>query len=250
MQRNVPIFVLLPQKWNETFQSKDVSYPVIMNFHANYNSYAKKGLFLSLGCVNDDVLVVFPDGDLNTYYMDSPIDPRIRLETFIVEEMRPVLIQKYKANPGRKWATMGISSGGFGSMAISMKHRDKFCAATSFGGPFIVYDMEEVDDKYTTYRFGDKSTVRDNYIPFNLTWIAEDTKLQDKQLNMYFVYYSEDQVGNNHKNSLDFHNYLDSKNISHMQERLPGKHHIDGWEEQTINKFYPFILDAFKNLCS
>ena len=219
-----------------------------MSFHPNYNSYSKS-MVLCFGDLNDNFLVVFSDGDLNTYFADSPIDPSIKEETFIIEELRPFLIESYRADPGRKWATIGASAGGFGSLAISMKHRDKNCVATSFGAPFVLFDLPALHDKYMEYRFGNKSETKENYVPFNLTWIAENTNLKDKELNIYFAVYEKDLVEKNTENSVAFHEYLNSKNITHQFDKLNGSHHIKGWETHALSKFIPFILEAFQNNC-
>ena len=87
-------------------------------------------------------------------------------------------------------------------MAISIKHRDKLCAATSIGGPFVLYEVPHQHDKYMEYRFGNKDTMKDNYIPFNITWIAENTTLADQEMNIYFMFYQNDVVQNNAKNAI------------------------------------------------
>ena len=167
MQRDVPMFILLPHNWD---QDKNDTFPVVLSFHGNKNTFATY-FDLTFGCHNEDFLVVFPDGDLNTYFCDSPIDPRIRMETFITTELRSFLILNYRARNDRKWANIGVSAGGFGSIAIALKHRDKFCAAACFAAPFIIYD---VPDNYMEMRFGNKETNEKNYKPFNITLIAEN----------------------------------------------------------------------------
>lgn len=245
MQKYMPLFILLPKNWDS---DKNASFPVVMSFHPNYNTYSES-MILCFGDLNDNFLIVFPDGDLNTYFSDSPIDPRIREETFIIQELRPYLIENYRADSGRKWATMGISAGGYGSLAISMKHRDKNCVATSFGGPLVLYDVPSLHDKYMESRFGSKREMKENYIPFNLTWIAENTTLKDKELNIYFAVYENDVVQKNSENSVAFHQYLTSKNITHQFDKLNGSHHIENWEAYTLEKFIPFLLEAFHNNC-
>ena len=246
MQKNIPFFVLLPQKWD---QNKNDTFPVVMILHGNYNSYVRQSLNLTFGCYNEDFLLVFPDGDLNTYFIDISNNPPIKFETFITVELRSFLIVNYRASNDRKWANIGISAGGFGSLAIALKHRDKFCAAASFGGTFFIYDVGPIWDVWMELRFGNKNTDFKNYIPFDIIKIANDTGLQNNELNIFFIYYNGDIVGKLPTHSREFHNFLNSKNISHSLEELEGSYHIDQWEDYIINKFFPFILKAFKNNC-
>jgi S-formylglutathione hydrolase FrmB len=245
MQRDVPMFILLPKKWD---QDKNSTFPVVLSFHGNSNSFLTY-FDLTFGCYNEDFLLVFPDGDLNTYFCDIPNDPRVRMETFITTELRLFLILNYRARNDRKWANIGVSAGGFGSIAIAMKHRDKFCAAASFAAHFILYDMPLIRDDLMEMRFGNKETNEKNYKPFNMTLIAESTQLQNNQLNIFFTSYSNDPITNLSQESRAFHHYLEAKNISHSFDEWKGDKHSWGWQDQTINKFFPFILNAFKNNC-
>ena len=252
MQRDVPFFILLPQTWD---QNKNDTFPVVMIFHSNGNSYVRFLLFvkevMQFGCYNKDFLLVFPDGDRNSFFTNPPLDSRVRFETFFSSEIRHFLIQNYRAQNNRKWAMIGVSGGGFGAIEILLKHSDKFCAAASYSAPFVLYNMTQYRDPYIESRFGNKTTEFKNYIPFNITWIAENMGLQNNTtLNIFFIYYNTDQYFNQTPaNSRQFHNYLESKNISHTFEEKPGAGHTEGWENQTVNEIFPFILNAFKNNC-
>ena len=192
MQRDIPFFVVLPTKWDP---AKNDTFPVVTVFHGNDNTFARFAFGnLNYSCYNDDFLLVFPDGDVNTYYVDSPIDPRIRYETFMITELRPFLIQNYRARNDRKWANVGLSSGGFASLALAIKHRDKYCVAHGFSPVIIVADVGPWNDNLQKYRFGNKESEKDHYLPFNLTWIAENTTLQNNQLNIFITSYKDDRI--------------------------------------------------------
>lgn len=248
MKKYIPFFLFLPKNW-ET--AKNETFPVVLVYHGNSNNFARFALQnLKFARHNENFLLVFPDGDVNTYFVDSPIDPRIRFETFITTELRPFLIQNYRAKNDRKWANVGPSSGGFAALALAMKHRDKFCVACSFGPIVIIsHNIHAWSDNLLIYRFGNLSTAIDNYIPFNWTWIAENTTLQNHQLNIFFTSFKDDKIGEVGNDTRKFHEYLDSKNISHHFEQREGVKHIDGWEDRTISEAFPFILNSLQNNC-
>jgi S-formylglutathione hydrolase FrmB len=59
-----------------------------------------------------------------------------RFEDHIVDEIVPFLMRIYSIRPEREaHALLGVSAGGFGAMAIALKHRDLFAAVATIGGP-------------------------------------------------------------------------------------------------------------------
>jgi S-formylglutathione hydrolase FrmB len=59
-----------------------------------------------------------------------------RFEDHIVNEIVPFLMHTYSIRPEREaHALLGVSAGGFGAMAIALKHRDLFGVVATIGGP-------------------------------------------------------------------------------------------------------------------
>ena len=59
-----------------------------------------------------------------------------RFEDHIVDEIVPFLMRNYSFRPEREaHALVGVSAGGFGAMAIALKHRDLFAVVATIGGP-------------------------------------------------------------------------------------------------------------------
>jgi S-formylglutathione hydrolase FrmB len=65
-----------------------------------------------------------------------------RFEDHIVDEVVPFLMQTYSIRPERRGhGLLGISAGGYGAMAIALKHRDLFGAVATLAGPLnMLYD--------------------------------------------------------------------------------------------------------------
>ena len=81
------------------------------------------------------MIVVCPDGE-NSWYWDSPTDPRSQFETFVAQELPDWIESRYDAIPSRDGrAIAGLSMGGHGAMWVALHHKDRFGAVgTTSGG--------------------------------------------------------------------------------------------------------------------
>ena len=80
------------------------------------------------------IIIVCPDGK-NSWYWDSPIDPAMRYETYVTQELVPYMDNHYKTisnNTGR--AITGASMGGHGGLWIGFRHSAIFGACGSIHG--------------------------------------------------------------------------------------------------------------------
>lgn len=70
------------------------------------------------------MLIVCPDGR-DSWYYDSPINPKMQMETFFVEDLVPYIDKNYPtlATPQQR-AITGLSMGGHGSFWLATRHPD------------------------------------------------------------------------------------------------------------------------------
>ncbi len=81
-----------------------------------------------------NVLIVCPDGQ-NSWYLDSPVKPTVRYETFMTAELLPFVDKRYRTQPDRQHrAITGLSMGGHGALFLAMRHRDLYGQAGSLSG--------------------------------------------------------------------------------------------------------------------
>ncbi|NGM63577.1 esterase family protein [Sphingobacterium sp. SGG-5] len=79
-------------------------------------------------------IIVCPDGG-KSWYLDSPVDPAYKYETYIIEELIDFIDNNYKTDKRReKRAIAGISMGGHGSMYLAFRHQELFGAVGSIMG--------------------------------------------------------------------------------------------------------------------
>jgi len=80
-------------------------------------------------------IIVTPDGGVDSWYFDSPVDPTYRYETFVTQELIPYIDKLYKTVADRSGrAIAGLSMGGHGALYLAIRHQELFAAAGSMSG--------------------------------------------------------------------------------------------------------------------
>ena len=102
-------------------------YPVVYLLHGagnDHTTYLQP--FLLDGVDRWRFIAVVPDGKLD-WWMDSPLLPKVRRETFVVNELVPWVDAEFRTLPQRqRRAVAGHSMGGQGAMRLGMRHADVF----------------------------------------------------------------------------------------------------------------------------
>lgn len=112
------------------------NYPVLYLLHGaggNYRDWSGRGV-LGKALENFEMFVVLPDGNKNSWYVDS-IDPTSQYETYIIKELIPYIDSNYPTIQDRKArAISGLSMGGHGAVTLAIKYPDLFASASSLSG--------------------------------------------------------------------------------------------------------------------
>jgi S-formylglutathione hydrolase FrmB len=80
-------------------------------------------------------IIVMPEGEKFSYYLDSPVDPNSQFESYIAKDVIGHIDSNFRTiakKEGR--AITGLSMGGYGSLFIAANHPDLFLAAGSMSG--------------------------------------------------------------------------------------------------------------------
>jgi S-formylglutathione hydrolase FrmB len=80
-------------------------------------------------------IIVMPEGEKFSYYLDSPVDPKSQFESYIAKDVIGHIDSNFRTiakKEGR--AITGLSMGGYGSLFIAANHPDLFLAAGSMSG--------------------------------------------------------------------------------------------------------------------
>ena len=127
MNKDIPVIVILPDGY-EAMNALRTVY-LLHGYGDNYTAWSEKG---DAGPMADTygVILVMPDGGVDSWYLDSPVDPTYRYETFVARELVEYIDSHYrtKAAPAAR-AIAGLSMGGHGALYLAIRHQDTFGAS-------------------------------------------------------------------------------------------------------------------------
>lgn len=238
MNKPVKNVVILPD--NYTNKQKD-KFPVLYLLHGatdNYSGWITKVPVLKELADKHHMIVVCPDGGYTSWYFDSPIDNKMKYETYISKELITAIDKKYNTIPSKKGrAITGLSMGGHGALFLSFKHQDIWGAAGSMSGGVDIrpfpngWDLSKRLGKYAEHK-----EQWENNTVINLI------HLLDGNLKLIIdCGYGDFFFDSNQR----LHKKLLERNIPHDYIERPGTHNWEYWTN-SIKYQMVFFKDYFK----
>ena len=137
MNKTYKAAVVLPA----SYAKNNAAYPVLYLLHGGIGHYRDwiektpdKELLHHLAD-RYKLIIVLPEGELFSYYIDSPIQKGSQFESYIINDVIPKIDNTYRTNRSSKARTIsGLSMGGYGALYLSARHPELFCAAGSMSG--------------------------------------------------------------------------------------------------------------------
>lgn len=129
MQRSLPVVVAVPDAPGP--------HPAVYLLHGYGGGAFDWARRADLAALADryGVVIVCPDGGAESWYLDSPRDPRSRFATFVGVEVPAFVEQAYEVHRTRAGrAITGLSMGGHGALMLALRHPDRYVAAASMSG--------------------------------------------------------------------------------------------------------------------
>lgn len=224
MAKSFSALVVLP----DSHQVSEKKYPVLYLLHGHsghFTGWYEIASQLKQWADQYQMIIVCPDGDYDSWFIDSPTQKNRKFETFTAIELVGHIDSNYKTlaqNTSR--GISGVSMGGHGAMYLALKHPDIFGVIGSSSG---VLDL----------------------LPFsgfwNLQTIIGDQSKSKEKLKKYSSYYLLDNIGTtNQKIWIDcgtedfllelnrkFHQKLLNKKIEHVYLEKPGGHTLSYWKD-------------------
>ena len=132
MNKDVPVTIILPDNYQNMSELPTV---YLLHGHGDiHTAWAEKSEAEVLAD-QYGVMIVMPDGGVNSWYWDSPIDPKNCYETFVAKELISYIDTHYKTKADRNArAITGLSMGGHGALYLAFRHQDIFGIAGSTSG--------------------------------------------------------------------------------------------------------------------
>ena len=137
MNKDYKAVIVLPS----SYLTGKKAYPVLYLLHGGYghfDDWIKKTPDTTLiQSLSDqyNFIVVMPEGEIFSYYLNSPVMKESQFETYITKEVVEKIDASYRTIKDRKGrAITGLSMGGYGALYLSARHPELFCAAGSMSG--------------------------------------------------------------------------------------------------------------------
>jgi S-formylglutathione hydrolase FrmB len=239
MKKNIKAVVITPAGY-----ARGKAFAVVYLLHGYsdaYNDWVTKVADIKTLADNYGFMIVCPDGQYSSWYLDSPIDSTWKFETYISTELVNWIDSHYKtihAPSGR--AITGLSMGGHGALYLAFKHQDVFGAAGSMSGGVDIRPFPNNWD--LAKRLGAYSTHPENWEQnsvINLTY-----RLTPGSLNIIIDCGTEDFF---YSVNQRLHQKLLDNNIPHDYISRPGGHSWSYWTN-AIGYQLLFMHNFFEHL--
>ena len=137
MNKTYKAVIVLPS----SYASNIKAYPVLYLLHGGYGHFddwilkTPDRTLIQRLADEYNFIVVMPEGEIFSYYLNSPVIKESQFETYITQEVIEKIDNRYRTIKNRKGRTIaGLSMGGYGALYLSARHPDLFCAAGSMSG--------------------------------------------------------------------------------------------------------------------
>jgi S-formylglutathione hydrolase FrmB len=222
MHKEIKTIVITPA----SYKKKSNTYPVVYLLHGamgNSTNWITKVPELQSIADEENLLIVCPDGSVNSWYFDSPVDSTYKYETHVSTEVPEYIDSHYRTIKDRKArAITGLSMGGHGAMFIAFRHSQNFGACGSMSGALNVslitrgYDINK--------RLGDTILNKKYYTDWSVLNVIE--KQPSDSLAIIMDCGLQDFIYGMTKAT---HEKLISLKIPHDYIERPGKHDWKYW---------------------
>ena len=219
MKIKVKNVVILP----DNYDNKS-NLPVLYLLHGyggNHKSWIQIKPDLPRLATQYGIMIVCPDGK-NSWYWDSPINAKMKYETYVSKELTTYIDNNYKTKKDKSGrAVTGFSMGGHGGLSLGIRNQDIFGACGSMSGgvdirPFP--DNWEMKKSLGNYRENNKRW--DNHTVINQIHLIkpELAIIIDCGTEDFFYEVNE-----------KLHRELINNNVRHNYMPLPGAHNAQYW---------------------
>lgn len=174
------------------------------------------------------IVCVVPGFAQMPWYADHPTDPQIRQESYFLRVVVPFVEKEYPVDKSRggRWL-IGFSKGGYGAVALLLRHPELFDRAAAWDAPFTLehpnrYQMADI--------FGTQQNFDRYRIPQLVT--SQGVKLQ-KEPRLILSGYN---LFRDHHTKL--HRQLTSQKIPHIYRDGPQREHRwdSDWLEEAVSQ--------------
>lgn len=180
-------------------------------------------------------IYVLPNGNFNSWYVDSPVDKTSQYQTFIGKELVEYIDSNYPSIKNRKFrGILGWSMGGYGATNIGITYKNTFSIVGSTCGALDFNRFGENFHNYQVDKFlGEYKNLPQEYLTFN-----KADKMKESNQFYFFDCGTEDaQMIDMNR---DFHQLLTNQKIEHFYIESRGGHDTNYWSKALSNQLALF----------
>lgn len=222
MNKSFNALVFLPSNYEQS----NKSYPVLYLLHGH--SSDPSSWYFVIPKIREwadryQMILVCPDGDYDSWYLDGPNKTDRKFETYIALEVPKFIDQCYRSLKGRESRGIsGISMGGHGAVYLAHKHPDQFsCIGSSSGGLDLIPFYRE----WNLYKLlGDPIKNRTRWEQSSCLYLLNQHAFKNQKL--YIDCGTEDFFLEVNRT---FHKKLEELRILHRYVESKGDHSIPYW---------------------
>ena len=250
MNKTYKIAVVLP----DSYAKSKTSLPVLYLLHGAYGHFddwlkktPNKNLVKNLAD-QYNLIIVMPEGETFSFYLDSPVNQGSQFETFITQEVIQKVDKTYKTISNKSGRVItGLSMGGHGALYLSAKHPDLFCAAGSMSGALDMTVMLNRDPSAQVVKlmepvFGDKNADPEMYAKYSVLGMLD--KIKSNKLPLIIDCGVDDFLIEPNR---ELHRRLVYNKVEHDYTERPGAHTWDYWENSLPYHVLFFSKILFKS---
>lgn len=240
MHKNSECVIILP----ESYKNNANRFPVVYLLHGysgNYSDWIKKVPQIKNYADEFQLIIVCPDGNYNSWYVDSPVDSSIRYETYISTEVPHYIDSAYHTLAQRSSrAITGLSMGGQGALSLAWKHPDFFGAAGSMSG---VQNLVPWKNKYELTKVLGDTLNNDNFSNYSVINLVKKIPAQTPAI-IFDCGTSDPFIETNRK----LNSELLTMKIPHDYTERSGTHNWSYWSNSVGYQFMFFHKYFLKNI--
>lgn len=178
-----------------------------------------------------NIIIVMPEGEKYSFYLDSPVNKESQFETHIIKEVIPTVDATYRTISEKKGRVItGLSMGGHGALYLSTRHPELFAAAGSMSGALDMGGMLQRDSadqvkKLMEPVFGADSGKQELYDANAVLGMIDKIKANKMPLTI--------DIGVDDfliESNREFHRRMVYEKVPHEYTERPGAHTWEYWE--------------------
>ena len=233
MNKTYKAAVVLP---NSYAKGKAI-YPVLYLLHGAYGHFSdwlsstpNKNTVKNLAD-QYNIIIVMPEGETFSFYLDSPVNKGSQFETYITSEVIQKIDKTYRTVNDKKGRVIaGLSMGGHGALYLSAKHPELFCAAGSMSGMvdmgrLLSPEMKDRTSKLMEPVFGVEGASQEVYDSHAVVNMVE--KMKSNKLALIMDCGVDDFLIELNR---ELHRRLVYAKVPHDYTERPGEHTWEYWE--------------------